>query len=229
MDMKDNNLQLYTVYRPALMKEGEKYPIITWGNGTCAQPEGYGALLRYVASYGYIVIAANSRYVGGNAAMTKALDAIVAIGNKSDHPLYQRLDTTNIGGMGHSQGGGATTTAARDARIKSVIIWNATPSSSKPFLAVSGDMDLAGAIGTFRTAVNNAPKAAFLWYKHPKGNGSLRGHLTLMMEPERVVEATVGWWNMMFRNDANARNLFVGTSCGLCNKTVDFEYGQKGL
>jgi hypothetical protein len=232
MDMKDNNLALHTVYRPALPKEGEKYPVITWGNGTCAQPEGYGALLRYVASYGYIVVAANSRYVGqapSNVAMIRALDFVVAANGKADSPLYQRADLTNVGAMGHSQGGGATTTAARDARIKAVIIWNAGPSSSKPFLAVSGDMDLAGAVTSFRSAVQAAPKAAFLWYKHPKGNGSLRGHLTLMMEPERVVEATVGWFNMLFRNDANARNLFVGTSCGLCNKTADFEFGQKGL
>ena len=91
--------------------------------------------------------------------------------------MYQRADLTNVGAMGHSQGGGATTTAARDARIKAVIVWNATPSSSKPFLAVSGEMDLAGAVTSFRSAVQAAPKAAFLWYKHPKGNGSLRGHL----------------------------------------------------
>src|SRR5580700_4315919 len=58
----DLNFALYTVYRPATWPKGP-IPVITWGNGTCAQPEGYGALLRYVASYGYFVIAANSRWV----------------------------------------------------------------------------------------------------------------------------------------------------------------------
>ena len=51
------DFSLYSVYRPAVWPEG-KVPVITWGNGTCAQPEGYGALLRYVASFGYFVVAA---------------------------------------------------------------------------------------------------------------------------------------------------------------------------
>ena len=59
------DFSLYTVYRPAVWPD-EPVPVITWGNGTCAQPEGYGALLRYVASYGYFVVAANDRQVGTN-------------------------------------------------------------------------------------------------------------------------------------------------------------------
>ncbi|HET6339322.1 MAG TPA: hypothetical protein VFG30_39175, partial [Polyangiales bacterium] len=57
------------------MDRSQKVPIITWGNGTCAKTEDYGALLRYVASQGFFVVAANSRWVGGgNNAMTRALD-----------------------------------------------------------------------------------------------------------------------------------------------------------
>ena len=57
------DFSLYSAYRPAVWPS-KPVPVITWGNGTCAQPEGYGALLRYVASYGYFVIAANERQVG---------------------------------------------------------------------------------------------------------------------------------------------------------------------
>jgi hypothetical protein len=226
------NLALHTVFFPSNMQAGQKYPVITWGNGTCAQPEGYGSLLRYVASHGYVVVAANSRYVGqgaSNGAMLKALDYILAANNDSASPFYQKLDTTNVGAMGHSQGSGATVAAARDPRIKAVILFNGGTSASKPFLAISADMDLAGGIAGFRSAVQAAPKGAFIWYKHPAGTGGFRGHLTLMMEPDRVTGATVGWWNLLFRNDAAARDLFVGSSCGLCNKTADFEFAQKGL
>ena len=59
LDVEGIDFKLYTVYRPAQWPEG-KVPIITWGNGTCAKTEGYGALLRYVASHGYIVVAANA-------------------------------------------------------------------------------------------------------------------------------------------------------------------------
>ena len=54
----------FSVYRPGRFNEGEKLPIIIWGNGTCAWPEAYGALLRYVASHGFFIVAANSRWVG---------------------------------------------------------------------------------------------------------------------------------------------------------------------
>ena len=60
---------------PRPVDRSQKVPIITWGNGTCAKTEDYGALLRYVASQGFFVVAANSRWVGGgNNAMTRALD-----------------------------------------------------------------------------------------------------------------------------------------------------------
>jgi hypothetical protein len=55
------------------------------------------------------------------------------------------------------------------------------------------------------------------------------GHLTLMLQPDRVVDAAAGFWNMVFRNDAKARDLFVGDNCGLCNKTADFDFGSKGF
>jgi pimeloyl-ACP methyl ester carboxylesterase len=45
---------------------------------------------------------------------------------------YQRLDTTKVGAMGHSQGGNAITAAASDARIQAVILLNAGTSASKP-------------------------------------------------------------------------------------------------
>ena len=54
---------LYSTYRPATWPEG-KIPVLSWGNGTCAQPEGYGALLRYIASQGFFIVAANNREVG---------------------------------------------------------------------------------------------------------------------------------------------------------------------
>jgi dienelactone hydrolase len=51
---------------------------------------------------------------------------------------------TKVGATGHSQGGGATVTAASDSRISALLIWNASTSASKPFLAVSGDSDITG-------------------------------------------------------------------------------------
>jgi hypothetical protein len=230
-DLKDVDLTLYTVYRPACPADGEKFPVITWGNGTCGQTEAYGGLLRYVASHGYIIFASNSRYTGGNGAMTKALDFAEAANKDANSVYYNRLDMEKVGAMGHSQGGGATVTAASDARIDSLIIWNASTSAVKPFLAVSGDSDVTGFTASSMAGDigRSTQPSAWLYYHKVPQTGSVSGHLTLMIQPERVVEAATAWWDYMLKGDTKARDMFIGDACGLCGKKDDFEYGEKGL
>jgi pimeloyl-ACP methyl ester carboxylesterase len=225
---------LYTVYRPASWKAGETYPVITWGNGTCAQPEGYGALLRFVASAGYVVIAANSRWVGMGtpAPMLRALDFAAAANADPTSPYYQKLDLTKVGAMGHSQGGGATVTAAADPRISSVIIFNAGGTAvPKPYLLSTGDADIAGFTPesiAADIAASTVP-AAYLYYHNPAGMGAIKGHLVLMMTPDRVTGSTLAWWDMTLRKDAASRAWFDGPSCKLCSQAADFEFGQHML
>jgi dienelactone hydrolase len=229
-DTKGIDFALYTVYRPAQLQEGEKLPVITWGNGTCAKPEGYGALLRYVASHGFFVIAANSRWTQTGAPMTKALDYLKAANADAKSPYYQHLDLARIGAMGHSQGGMATIEAAADARVKTVIIWNGGSSASKPYLAVTGDQDIGDpTVAGLKRDVEASPPGAWLFYHKTVGTGSVKGHLTLMTQPERVVEPAVAWFKYQLSSDAASRDWFVGSACKLCTTTDEYEYGQKGL
>ncbi|MGO9833606.1 MAG: chlorophyllase/cutinase-like alpha/beta fold protein [Polyangiaceae bacterium] len=236
------NYALYSAYQPANWPS-TPVPVITWGNGTCAQPEGYGALLRYVASYGYFVIAANDVQVGtansdGTQPMLKALDYAAAANMDSTSPFYQKLDMTKVGAMGHSQGGGATATASSDSRIKYVIDFNADDSGiAKPYLAVSGDMDITGfTVASMMSAIDAATEpAAYLYYHDPVGSSSdaLKGHLVLMLTPQRVTSQTVAWWQMWFRSDAASTADFVGSSCGFCgqtsNATNPYDYGADSM
>lgn len=230
LDLRTIDLHLYSVFRPAKWVDGEKYPVITWGNGTCAQPGAYAALLLHVASHGFFVVAANGRFVA-DGSQTKALDFVFAANEDPTSPYYHRLDTSKVGAMGHSQGSIATTTAAKDDRVKAAILFNGGVAASKPFLAVTGDRDIGSpTVDSYRTGVNAAPEAAFVFFhKVPQTGGSLTGHLTLMMEPNRVTTPTTGWWQYILNGDATARDLFVGTSCGLCGQDADFEYGEHGL
>jgi hypothetical protein len=239
LDTEDLDFGLYTIYYPAIMPE-EKLPIITWGNGTCAQPEGYGALLRYVASYGYFIVAANNRAVGsldnksGKMPMSRALDYAFALNDDMTSPFYQKLDTTNVGAMGHSQGGMATITAAGDDRVKSVIIWNGGNGAKKPWLSVSADLDVFTTSPADMDATSKSqPPSAWLYYHNPAGMGSIRGHLTLMMEPQRVDQQAVAWWDMMLKGSADAKATFVGSTCKWCGHKDDmadsYEFGENGL
>jgi hypothetical protein len=231
LDTGDLNFALYTVYRPVNLREGETYPIITWGNGTCAAPEGYGTLLRYVASHGFFIVAANSRWVGSGDEMRKGIDFMLAANADSASPYYRKLDPERIGAMGHSQGGMGTVAASSDSRIKSVILWNGGNSvNGKPFLVVSGDRDIGDpVVSSLQQAVQSAEKAAFLFYHMIPMEGSAPGHLTLMQQPERVVEPATAWWKLILNGDAESKAFFVGSDCKLCNKDSEFEFGAKGL
>ena len=223
---------LYSVYRPGQFKEGERLPLIVWGDGTCAWPEAYGPLLRYVASHGFVIVAPNSRWVGDGSQMKKALDFMFAGNDDKNSPYYQKLDTTKVGAMGHSQGGSGTIAVARDARVKALIIWNGGSSASKPFLAVTGDGDILNASpASLRQDINAAPpsQAAFLYYHMILQKSDAPGHLTLVTEPQRVIEPALAWWKYILNGDAEAKAFFVGTDCKLCNRKAEFEFGQKGL
>jgi hypothetical protein len=218
------NFAIYTAYHPVVWPS-KPVPVITWGNGTCAQPEGYGALLRYVASYGYFVIASNSRFVGSGTEQMRALDYAAAANMDSSSPYYGKLDMSKVGAMGHSQGGTSTQAAANaDSRILYAIDFNLADSGiNKPYLAVSGDMDITGFTSSgMASAINGASvPAAYMFYHNPVGMGSLKGHLVLMLTPERVTQQTVAWWEMWFRNDATSKADFVGSSCGFCGHGSD--------
>ncbi|HEX4335816.1 MAG TPA: hypothetical protein VH062_07870 [Polyangiaceae bacterium] len=229
------NMSLYSVYHPANWPAG-KIPVLTWGNGTCAQPEGYGTLLRYIASYGFFVVAANSREVGTGDAQKKAIDYATAANADPSSPYYGHLDLTKVGAMGHSQGGSATVAATNsDPRITSAIIFNGGDALtvSTPYLAISGDLDVTGyTAATMASAINAATgPAAYLYYHNPVGNmaDTIRGHLVLMLSPDRVGPQSVAWWQMSFNGDAKAKAQFSGTTCGLCSSATDFDYGQHGL
>ncbi|HET8935111.1 MAG TPA: hypothetical protein VFN67_16800 [Polyangiales bacterium] len=234
LNLRGQDLGLYTIFRPACMKDGEKYPVITWGNGTCGQTGGYASQLAILASYGFVVIASNSRFTdAGNKEMLRALDFAKALNEDKESIYYQRLDLDNIGAMGHSQGASATAHAAVDPRIKAVILWNGGDSSKdKPFLAVSGDRDITGFTPKqMRDAVEKAAQpGAFLFYHQVlQTGGNVTGHLTLMEQPERVVEPTVAWWKYWLKGDKEAKKLFDGADCGLCKNPEEVEAGSHAL
>ncbi|MCP4604810.1 MAG: hypothetical protein GY847_30535 [Proteobacteria bacterium] len=235
LNLRGMNFKLYTIFRPACMKEGEKYPVITWANGTCGQSGGYGALLATVASYGYVIIASNSRWTDTaptDKVQLRALDYAKALNEDPTSIYYQHLDMDKVGAMGHSQGAGATGNAASDPRIKALILWNGGASNNKPFLYVSGDRDVGSPTpSTLSSATNNAtqPGAWLFHHKVLRTGGMVTGHLVLMEQPDRVIDLAVAWWDYMLNGDEEAKKMFVGSDCGYCNQPDDFEYGINSL
>jgi hypothetical protein len=237
-NLRDIKWSLFTIFRPACMKKGEKYPVIAWANGTCGETHGYSALLTTIASYGFVVIAPNSTWTSttttaaGTPVQVSAIDYAEALNADMTSPLYQRLDLTKVGAMGHSQGAAATGPTAADPRVKSVIFWNTGTSNDKPFLNVSGEMDVSATTpASMTTDVNAATKPGAWVYYHKilATGGNSTGHLVLMEQPERVTDMAVAWWKWQLNGDQEAKKMFVGDGCGLCNMKDQFEYGKNSM
>ncbi|WP_294952323.1 immunoglobulin-like domain-containing protein [Sulfurovum sp.] len=90
-----------TVYYPTDIPAGVKVPVIFFASGYGSDDaRDYEALLTFVASHGYYVIYAKHAWSQVFANLDKMLD--------NANGILPKLDTTRIGVMGHSLGGGYT-------------------------------------------------------------------------------------------------------------------------
>lgn len=92
-----------TLYRPPLANN-TRYPVVTWANGTNAQPTQYEYLLKHLASWGFIVIAVNDRNTGVGESTWMAAQYLLDANDNVASPYYQKIDVDNVGAFGHSQG-----------------------------------------------------------------------------------------------------------------------------
>jgi hypothetical protein len=234
-DLRGLDHSLYTIFRPACMKDGETYPVITWANGTCGETQGYAPLLSGVASYGFVIIASNSTWTATaptDQVQLRALDYAKSLNEDKTSIFYQRLNLDEIGAMGHSQGATATGNASSDPRIKAVMFFSGGTSNHQPFVYISADRDISQTTpATLAEATDAATQPGAWVYYHQvlETGGNATGHLVLMEQPDRVIDMTVAWWQYMLKGDTTAKAKFVGSGCGLCNNPTEFEYGHNAL
>ena len=98
-DEIDGNMT--TVYYPTDIPEGTKVPVVFFASGFGSDDaKDYETLLTFIASHGYYVIYAKHAWDNVFANMDKMLD--------NTNAILPKLDTTRIGVVGHSLGGGYT-------------------------------------------------------------------------------------------------------------------------
>ena len=217
-----------TVFRPNTLGEnGRTHPVILWGNGTFSWPAIYSGLLTHLASHGFIVAAANTSNAGDGSQMIACLDHVRAAHGTAGSPVYQHVDTAQIGAAGHSQGGAGTIMAGRDARVRVTaplepfITWipgggsfskEAIWGQQGPMLLISGSLD-AVAIPLFhqRPVYDDVNQPVFWAMKsgathfEPIGEaGEFRGPLT-------------AWFRAWLQGDAAAARMF-SNPCTMCAK-----------
>jgi hypothetical protein len=215
------NMALYTLYRPEPAAPGQKFPVLSWANGTCAHTVGYANMIKHVVSHGFIVIAPHSRFTGSGAEQIRGIDWVLGQNEVASSPLFGHVDKDKIGIFGHSQGGGSTGIASADPRVDTSILMH------------GGNGDRLHAPAFFLTGENDNPTGVRANYDAAGvaaafGNLRMSNHITMMTEAPRMAPEVTAWFRYQLLGDSVARGWFVGTDCLLC-KDPEWIYASKNL
>jgi hypothetical protein len=228
--------QRFNIYRPKdLADSGYCHPILVWANGHTDNPEPnpplcvvdsgankwcgqYLPLMNHLASHGFVVIASLSTTTSrGDPLPTIAgLDWLLQQAEDSTSPYYHRLDTANIGQLGHSEGAMSTCMSASEPRYKALATICGTRTLTgvhTPMLFFCGGKDTtvpcSGVHDVFLT-VKDQP-AFFIdelnsdhgWWVYQGAKG-----VSLSM--------AAAWFRVHLMGDTANRKYFYGTSCTFC-------------
>lgn len=202
----------HTIYYPKDLGYNEmKHPVILWGNGTGASTSVYSGFLSHLASYGFVVVAANTTMAGSGNEMIQGIDLIISENQKSSSVFYNRINTQAIGATGHSQGGiGTVAAVAKDSRITCSMPLMGTGASaiSSPILIVAGSSDTI----VSPTLVKRIYSAA----RGPAIYAELQGasHMAAMSSTE-IRHYAVAWFRLHLMNDTSLSGLFYDSDSGI--------------
>ncbi|HEU4422599.1 MAG TPA: hypothetical protein VFR67_08665 [Pilimelia sp.] len=213
----------YTLYYPTeLGAGGFRHPIITWGNGTNATPSLYPGVLNQLASWGFVVIASTSTGTGTGNEILAGAEYLVARNGDPASMFHQKLDTENIGAVGHSQGAGGSVraTLASNGLITTVVpvalpdpAW-VSPGHEYDVSQLTVPVLFLGGVNDFFIS---PPRVLTAYYNQVPGaaaKASLRnaGHNTIQNTGGGFLGYLTAWFMYRLRNDAAARGAFAGST-----------------
>ncbi len=110
--LEESGQASFEVFRPEVLgQDGRQHPIVTWGNGTAAQPHQYLGVLHQLASWGLVVVASTSRRTGKGHQMLEGVHHLLACHADRTSPLFELLHVDRVAAVGHSQGAGGSVNA----------------------------------------------------------------------------------------------------------------------
>lgn len=192
-----------------------RHPVILWGNGTLTSVSWYDALLRHLASHGFIVAAANTSNAGSGNEMLQGLTQLNQWNGQSSNRFYQRVDVANVGSTGHSQGGGGAINAAKNQGVKTTAPlepWSGNQvglQASDTAMFFAGQSDSVVPPSTVRDRYNGVSIAA--------GYAELRGasHFVPLGDAGGFRGPLTAWMRWQLMGDTSASSLFAGAQPGL--------------
>ena len=127
------NFKKYLIYYPTdITRINKKFPLIICSNGTGVPASKCRALLKRMATWGFIVVGTDEEYSWNGFSSEMCLKLMIKLNDAevvfdwSSNPFYQSVDLENIGLMGHSQGGVGVINAATAAKhadmVKAIVV-----------------------------------------------------------------------------------------------------------
>ncbi|MEA1796876.1 poly(ethylene terephthalate) hydrolase family protein [Rhodococcus qingshengii] len=118
-EVTEESVTGYQLFYPTDIATTEgRHPVVTFGNGSYATYEEYEALLQHLASWGFVVVVADSSVTGDGTEILGAAQYVVDQNTNAESIFHQRINTDNIASVGHSQGaGGAINAATQSANL----------------------------------------------------------------------------------------------------------------
>ncbi|WP_406629795.1 acetylxylan esterase [Amycolatopsis sp. WGS_07] len=211
----------HTLYHPAgLASSTAKHPVLIWGNGTGATVEQYELLFAHLATWGYLVAAANTGQSGSGKEMLDGAKWLTAENARPGSVFHDRVDTGAIAAAGHSQGGGGAIAAGADPLVTTTIPIMPGPQGSVhqlhgPAFFVSGQADLVVPAPYVRARFAACDQV-------PAVYGQLRGatHFLQGDTRYRLIGAVTAWLQYHLVGDQTAKSVFYGPSPALRQDTA---------
>lgn len=103
----DKKIKVYKVWYPSdlVRNPNKRYPVVIFANGTGFEAHKYEYIFKHMATWGFIAVGNEDGGSGDGRGTSLTLDFILKENERKESPLYQHVDTHNIGVAGHSQGG----------------------------------------------------------------------------------------------------------------------------
>lgn len=229
-----------TIFRPAELGNGAKYPIFVWGQGACSR-DGFAAAaaMAEIASHGYFVVAdgtpqnnQDNRPLGGGGEVLLAyVDWVIAENKKPCSAYYQSIETTKVAANGFSCGGLMAAGTAADPRMTT---WGHTSSGSfsvnrafydsihTPVLIVTGTADSLGAHENGKRDYDNIAALGDIPVMMFAKVGADHGGDLFSRNGGEFTQVNLAWLNWWLKGDESAtgKGMLVGPNCRFCNDST---------
>lgn len=232
-ESENKTIDTIRIYYPKELESTNKsYPMIVYVNASNTRALNFLAYMDRLASWGFIVVGNDDPQTGSGQTTSETLDHVLAL---KDSPISGRIDTSNIGIAGYSQGGagalGAATKFENSRMYKTIFTGSAAYSylskamgweydaskitASYFMTAGTGKSDDAGVEDITKDFAGVSPLQGVIetYGAMPEDVEKVRGRVT-GAEHEEMMKRTDGymtaWMLYQLCGDEDAAKVFVG-------------------